>query len=251
MNRGDRRGRIRKALAWTALAAVGFLAFESALPARLQPSAKLGVLLIRGYQAVGSPVLKAGGVQCRYAPTCSHYAADAIEANGTVIGSLKAAGRLFRCSPWGGSGWDPAVASVSSFQNEAPQETPEQKRQREQFQKDMKEFEKAMKDAEPAIRDAGVACGFAGLTCVLVTVGGLAITIFVMVWVYKDARARGDQNAAIWLVLIFFLSWIGLIIYVVARPKGNLTPCPNCRNSRLETLSKCPICGADTGAAKA
>lgn len=248
MNRGERRGKIRRILAWTGVAVGAFLAFEAALPASSQPSAKLGVALIRAYQAVGSPVLRAGGVQCRYAPSCSHYAADAIEAHGTIVGGLKSAGRLFRCSPWGGSGWDPALAS---FQNEAPQETPEQKRAREQFQKDMKELEKSMKDLGPVARDTGIACGFAGLTCLLVTVGGVAITILVMVWVYKDARARGDQNAAIWLVLIFFLSWIGLIIYVVARPKGNLTPCPNCRNGRLETLSKCPICGADTGAAKA
>lgn len=44
---------------------------------------------------------------CRYQPTCSHYAAEAIERYGAWKGSLLAAKRLWRCSPWGGHGYDP------------------------------------------------------------------------------------------------------------------------------------------------
>jgi hypothetical protein len=44
---------------------------------------------------------------CRYFPTCSHYAATAIERHGALRGSWLAARRLSRCHPWGGSGFDP------------------------------------------------------------------------------------------------------------------------------------------------
>lgn len=44
---------------------------------------------------------------CRYQPTCSHYAAEAIERFGAWKGSRLAAKRIWRCSPWGGSGYDP------------------------------------------------------------------------------------------------------------------------------------------------
>jgi putative membrane protein insertion efficiency factor len=60
-------------------------------------------LLIRGYQHLfawkPSP--------CRYDPTCSTYAVEAIEAHGAVRGSWLALRRIGRCHPWGGHGWDP------------------------------------------------------------------------------------------------------------------------------------------------
>jgi putative membrane protein insertion efficiency factor len=48
------------------------------------------------------------GGHCRYQPTCSQYAIDAINKYGPVRGSWRAAKRICRCHPWGGSGWDPA-----------------------------------------------------------------------------------------------------------------------------------------------
>ena len=58
---------------------------------------------VRGYQrlASGRPS------QCRYVPTCSNYALDALETRGAVRGSVLALSRLARCHPWGGNGWDP------------------------------------------------------------------------------------------------------------------------------------------------
>lgn len=44
---------------------------------------------------------------CRYEPSCSAYAAEAVRRHGAVRGSLLAAGRLCRCGPWGSAGFDP------------------------------------------------------------------------------------------------------------------------------------------------
>lgn len=48
------------------------------------------------------------GGQCRYQPTCSQYAIDAINKYGVFRGSWRALKRILRCHPWGGKGWDPA-----------------------------------------------------------------------------------------------------------------------------------------------
>lgn len=61
-------------------------------------------VLIRAYQLLVSPVLPPS---CRYYPSCSHYAAEAIERHGPWRGTLLAARRLLRCHPWGGGGYDP------------------------------------------------------------------------------------------------------------------------------------------------
>jgi putative membrane protein insertion efficiency factor len=44
---------------------------------------------------------------CRYLPTCSNYALDALEQHGACRGALLSVRRICRCHPWGGSGWDP------------------------------------------------------------------------------------------------------------------------------------------------
>ncbi|MEO1065110.1 MAG: membrane protein insertion efficiency factor YidD [Actinomycetota bacterium] len=44
---------------------------------------------------------------CRFAPTCSAYAIEALETHGVVRGGWLATRRLCRCHPWGGQGWDP------------------------------------------------------------------------------------------------------------------------------------------------
>jgi len=60
--------------------------------------------LIRAYQFSVSPLLPSS---CRYLPSCSDYAADAIVQHGALIGLGLALRRLARCHPWGGSGYDP------------------------------------------------------------------------------------------------------------------------------------------------
>ncbi|HEY8747518.1 MAG TPA: membrane protein insertion efficiency factor YidD [Tepidisphaeraceae bacterium] len=48
------------------------------------------------------------GGQCRYHPSCSQYAIDAINKYGALRGGWKAVKRIGRCHPWGGRGYDPA-----------------------------------------------------------------------------------------------------------------------------------------------
>jgi putative membrane protein insertion efficiency factor len=59
---------------------------------------------IAGYQATVSRVMPA---VCRFEPSCSHYAYEAVETHGAVRGAWLAVRRLARCRPGGGSGWDP------------------------------------------------------------------------------------------------------------------------------------------------
>jgi putative membrane protein insertion efficiency factor len=60
--------------------------------------------LIRGYQLVLSPHV---GECCRFHPTCSQYAWDAVGTHGAVRGSLLAVRRLCRCHPFNAGGYDP------------------------------------------------------------------------------------------------------------------------------------------------
>jgi hypothetical protein len=60
--------------------------------------------LISVYQAVISPLL---GPHCRYYPSCSQYAKQAVLKHGVLRGLSLAAGRLARCHPWGPGGVDP------------------------------------------------------------------------------------------------------------------------------------------------
>lgn len=70
----------------------------------MNPLVLLARALIRFYQLVVSPYLPAS---CRYQPTCSHYACEALSRHGFVIGTGLSLYRLVRCAPWGGSGYDP------------------------------------------------------------------------------------------------------------------------------------------------
>ncbi|MGA7261241.1 MAG: membrane protein insertion efficiency factor YidD [Stellaceae bacterium] len=65
---------------------------------------------VRAYQLFVSPLLLPS---CRYLPSCSEYAAEAIERHGALRGSILALRRVARCHPWGGSGYDPVPAPAA------------------------------------------------------------------------------------------------------------------------------------------
>ncbi len=62
------------------------------------------IFLIRVYQKVISPWL---GPSCRFTPTCSQYAAEALQKYGAAKGLWLTVKRIARCNPWGGHGHDP------------------------------------------------------------------------------------------------------------------------------------------------
>ena len=79
------------------------------------------MLAIRGYQLTISPTLTflfgpTGG--CRFTPTCSQYALDAVQEHGTLAGSAMAARRICRCHPWGGCGHDPVPGKAEGGRQE-------------------------------------------------------------------------------------------------------------------------------------
>ena len=51
---------------------------------------------------------------CRYVPSCSNYALDALEGHGAVRGSWLTLRRLARCNPWGANGWDPVPPATAA-----------------------------------------------------------------------------------------------------------------------------------------
>jgi len=65
---------------------------------------RLVLWAIEFYRRAGSPYL---GGRCRYVPSCSSYAYEAVERFGVVRGGWLALRRLARCHPWGGQGYDP------------------------------------------------------------------------------------------------------------------------------------------------
>jgi len=66
--------------------------------------------LIRLYQLTLSSFM---GRTCRFLPTCSEYATEAIQKHGAWCGGLLAIRRIGRCHPWGGEGFDPVPAQCS------------------------------------------------------------------------------------------------------------------------------------------
>ena len=78
--------------------------------------AKTGLLyLLRGYKQMISPWL---GPACRYVPTCSEYAMEAVELHGVFRGGLMAAWRLLRCHPFVKGGYDPVRHPKNSLPHE-------------------------------------------------------------------------------------------------------------------------------------
>lgn len=66
-----------------------------------------GARMVRGPILGYQTVMSGRPSPCRFSPSCSTYAIEALETHGAFKGSALAAWRIARCNPWGGSGWDP------------------------------------------------------------------------------------------------------------------------------------------------
>ena len=85
---------------------VGFCCFGHYIP----HMKTLLLLLIRFYQLTLSSVM---GRTCRFLPTCSDYAVEAIQKHGVICGGWLGIKRIARCQPWGGDGYDPVPDQCS------------------------------------------------------------------------------------------------------------------------------------------
>ncbi len=80
------------------------IGFKKILRYLLLPLQWLFLGLIKFYQRCISPLTPAS---CRFTPTCSQYALEAIKKYGPIKGGFLSIKRILRCNPWGGSGYDP------------------------------------------------------------------------------------------------------------------------------------------------
>ncbi|MCM3881367.1 MAG: membrane protein insertion efficiency factor YidD [Vicinamibacterales bacterium] len=83
---------------------MGFLNVNSQQTQRTPVSIRIALAAVRAYQIGVRPLLSG---QCRYLPTCSAYAAEAIATHGAMRGGWMGLKRVMRCHPFGGSGLDP------------------------------------------------------------------------------------------------------------------------------------------------
>jgi hypothetical protein len=86
----------------------------------MNPAQHILILAVRVYRWTVSPTLvflfgPTGG--CRFTPSCSQYALDAIRSRGALAGTWLAAKRICRCHPWGDCGHDPAPEKESRIPN--------------------------------------------------------------------------------------------------------------------------------------
>jgi uncharacterized protein len=72
--------------------------------ARVDPMVRALQFVVRAYQVLLGPFL---GGACRFTPSCSAYALEALERHGAWKGGLMAVRRIARCHPWGSAGFDP------------------------------------------------------------------------------------------------------------------------------------------------
>jgi hypothetical protein len=98
--------------------------------------------------------------------------------------------------------------------------------------------------ADAAATSAGcLTCGGSFVIFIFLAIGYLIFHFWMLIWVARDAKARGMDSSILWMLLVFFTGLIGLLIYVLARPQGNTIKCTSCGNSRLQSSATCPHCG--------
>ena len=68
---------------------------------------KIGIYVIKFYKKFISPIFHFLGVECKYYPTCSQYALEAIEKYGLLKGSFLTGKRILKCNPFSKGGYDP------------------------------------------------------------------------------------------------------------------------------------------------
>jgi len=87
----------------------------------MSPAAHLAVGAVRAYQWTIRPLI---GANCRFWPSCSDYAVEAVREHGAVRGSALAGWRILRCNPWCQGGYDPVPAGAHHGGGQADKRRP-------------------------------------------------------------------------------------------------------------------------------
>jgi putative component of membrane protein insertase Oxa1/YidC/SpoIIIJ protein YidD len=188
-----------------------------------QFATRAGIHLVRFYQQHVRP-FTSKFTRCRLTPSCSQYALAVLEQQG-AMGVFEIRERLALCDRT-----RPRVASDSVPHRHGLSAAPA--------------FAAlGLIQAQPRGDEACAACLAAtgGLGLLIVATVGFGIAL--LVWVARDAKCRGVESPILWMLLVFFTSFVGLIIYLLARPGGNLVQCEHCRNKKLQYMRTCPHCG--------
>ncbi|MCK9597666.1 MAG: PLDc N-terminal domain-containing protein [Sphaerochaeta sp.] len=81
-----------------------------------------------------------------------------------------------------------------------------------------------------------------GLCGGIMIFGGLALNVALLLWVAQDARKRGASGCG-WLIVVFLFGLLGWLVYLIARPQGNLAACAFCGQMKPIPMAVCPHCG--------
>ena len=112
----------------------------------------------------------------------------------------------------------------------------------EQRQLTPEEIARQQAEAEKAAGAACAVCGGSIVTVIVVGIVLFALNIALLIWVARDAKSRGMDSSILWMFLVMFTSFIGLVIYIFARPQGELIQCAHCKGNRLKVSATCPHC---------
>lgn len=96
---------------------------------------------------------------------------------------------------------------------------------------------------DPEMAANAAACGTTLLLMIAIPVVILIINVVLLVWIARDAKARGVDGAVIWMIFAFLTGPIAFSLYLMSRPGGRVIKCHKCGNGRLEVSAKCPHCG--------
>ena len=214
---------------------VVLLALDASRPPQKQLTARAAIALIHVYQAHLRPLAE-GYTRCRLQPTCSRFAVSTLETEG-IWGSFAIGERLIACERAPLPGRRPAASAplVAGSSKTAP-------------------LLLAASFQGPSADDTAACGGCLAATGFLfaLVIGSLALGIALLVWVAKDAKNRGVDSPILWMILVLFTHVLGLVIYLLSRPGGNLVQCEHCRNLKLQYARVCPHCGnVDTRSAGA
>lgn len=211
------------------------LSFDLAQPPGEQWGAQSGIALIRVYQKQVRPVTRPF-VRCRLHPSCSEFGVKALQQRG-LPGVLDIGERLVMCELARQDQAGRAAARTQGGFGDSSTSSPRILMASTAPLPAMTLLQRRRRSNDDVA--GSLACGGAVFFFLMLFALGIAI----LVWVARDAKNRGVDSPVLWMLLVLFTNVLGLIIYILARPGGNLVRCEQCRGRKLQHAKLCPHCG--------